>query len=132
MVPHDFGMSKPTLINSPEVGERWGRPRGEAGARAHHVEVRIAGALTRAMQLLKSKIEMVDALLNIEVTTKLLQEGTGANVDPVDAHYRSLNTQMEVRACRAASKDGQAGAAGHLTGPQGRARNRAGGCCRRA
>jgi len=44
---------------------------------------------------------MVDALLNIEVTTKLLQEGAKADTDPVDAHYKQLKTDLEVRCgCR--------------------------------
>ena len=46
--------------------------------------------------MLKTKIDMVDALLNIEVTSKLLQQGAQAGVDPVDAHYHQLHAHIDV------------------------------------
>jgi hypothetical protein len=46
--------------------------------------------------MLKSKIDLVDALLNIEVTSKLLGERTSAGIHPLDAHYQQLHCALEV------------------------------------
>lgn len=64
LIPHDFGMKKPPLLDS------------EAA--------------------IKSKIEMLDSLLEIEFAYNLLQGGTKDGEDPVDQHYRKLNTDIDV------------------------------------
>ncbi|XP_069116799.1 poly [ADP-ribose] polymerase 1-like [Argopecten irradians] len=62
LVPHDFGMKKPPLINSLDV--------------------------------IKTKTEMINNLLDIEVAYSMLKGGDSGE-DPVDAHYRKLNTEIE-------------------------------------
>ncbi|XP_022328673.2 poly [ADP-ribose] polymerase 1-like isoform X1 [Crassostrea virginica] len=62
LVPHDFGLKKPPLLNSADV--------------------------------IKAKTEMLDNLLEIEVAYSLLKGGDAGD-DPIDAHYKKLNTLME-------------------------------------
>ncbi|XP_033730320.1 poly [ADP-ribose] polymerase 1-like, partial [Pecten maximus] len=62
LVPHDFGMKKPPLINSLDV--------------------------------IKAKTDMINNLLDIEVAYGMLKGGDTGE-DPVDAHYRKLNTEIE-------------------------------------
>ncbi|XP_021365761.1 poly [ADP-ribose] polymerase 1-like isoform X2 [Mizuhopecten yessoensis] len=62
LLPHDFGMKKPPLINSLEV--------------------------------IKAKTEMINNLLEIEVAYSMLKGGDTGE-DPIDAHYRKLNTEIE-------------------------------------
>ncbi len=65
LIPHDFGMKAPPLLNS--------------------------------VDLIKSKIDMLDSLLEIEVAYNLLQsEEKDKGKDPIDAHYDKLRTKMEV------------------------------------
>ncbi|XP_015905650.1 poly [ADP-ribose] polymerase 1 [Parasteatoda tepidariorum] len=67
LIPHDFGMKKPTLLDDEDY--------------------------------IKSKIEMLDSLLEIEFAYSLLNDdGTTstANKDPVDEHYEKLKTDIEV------------------------------------
>merc|ERR1711862_455530 len=46
---------------------------------------------------IKSKIEMLDNLLEIEVAYKLLKEGADdKEKDPIDVHYENLNTDIQV------------------------------------
>ncbi|ESO88129.1 hypothetical protein LOTGIDRAFT_206927 [Lottia gigantea] len=62
LIPHDFGMKKPPLLDDPEI--------------------------------IKTKTEMLDSLLEIEVAYNLLKSGdTGAN--PIDVHYKQLKCKME-------------------------------------
>ena len=65
LIPHDFGMRQPPMLDSPD--------------------------------LVKSKIEMLDNLLEIEIAYSLLSGGEkDAAVDPIDAHYKKLKTEVEV------------------------------------
>ena len=66
LIPHDFGMKTPPILNDPDI--------------------------------VKSKIEMLDNLLEIEVAYNLLKTGNeNDNVkDPIDAHYEKLKTKIEV------------------------------------
>jgi len=67
LIPHDFGMRSPPLLDSPD--------------------------------LVKSKIDMLDNLLEIEVAYSLLAsdgENSDKEKDPVDAHYDKLKTEIEV------------------------------------
>ncbi|PKI51657.1 hypothetical protein CRG98_027959, partial [Punica granatum] len=45
-------------------------------------------------QKLKSKLEMVEALGEIEVATKLLMEDSGPEGDPLYSHYQRLNCEL--------------------------------------
>ncbi|XP_047307874.1 poly [ADP-ribose] polymerase 2-like [Impatiens glandulifera] len=45
-------------------------------------------------QKLKSKLEMVEALGEIELASKLLKDNTGTQDDPLYSHYRRLNCQL--------------------------------------
>jgi len=67
LIPHDFGMRSPPLLDNPD--------------------------------LVKSKIAMLDNLLEIEVAYSLLAsdgENSDKEKDPVDAHYDKLKTEIEV------------------------------------
>ena len=66
LIPHDFGMKTPPILNDPDI--------------------------------VKSKIEMLDNLLEIEVAYNLLKTGNeNDNVkDPIDSHYEKLKTKIEV------------------------------------
>lgn len=64
IIPHDFGMKKPPLLDT------------EAA--------------------IKSKIEMLDSLLEIEFAYSLLKGKGKDNEDPIDKHYHQLNTDIEV------------------------------------
>ena len=45
----------------------------------------------------KSKIDMLDSLLEIEVAYHLLSDNQiGEGKDPIDAHYEKLNTEISV------------------------------------
>src|SRR4051812_11254083 len=46
--------------------------------------------------IIKAKRELLEALTDLEITTTLLKSGTVSEEDPVDVHYRSLKTEMEV------------------------------------
>ena len=45
---------------------------------------------------IKSKIEMLDNLLEIEVAYSLLKSGNETGQDPIDAHYKKLNCGIDV------------------------------------
>lgn len=65
LIPHDFGMQKPPLLDNNE--------------------------------LISSKCQMLDSLLEIEVAYSLLKESSGDDLeDPLDINYRKLKTAMEV------------------------------------
>jgi len=65
LIPHDFGMRSPPLLDNPD--------------------------------LVKAKIEMLDNLLEIEIAYSLLSGGEKEkDVDPIDAHYKKLKTEIEV------------------------------------
>merc|ERR1711994_776904 len=65
LIPHDFGMRSPPLLDNPD--------------------------------LVKTKIEMLDSLLEIEVAYSLLSGGEKEkDVDPIDSHYKKLKTEIEV------------------------------------
>ena len=68
LIPHDFGMKKPPILNNPDI--------------------------------VKSKIEMLDNLLEIEVAYSLLKDTGDENAnkgkDPIDVHYEKLKTEIEV------------------------------------
>ncbi|CAD5118902.1 DgyrCDS7576 [Dimorphilus gyrociliatus] len=64
LIPHDFGLRKPTVLNTVDI--------------------------------IKSKNDMLTNLLDIEVAYSLLKGGKGSESDPIDVHYQSLKTDMEV------------------------------------
>ncbi|EDO46812.1 predicted protein, partial [Nematostella vectensis] len=65
LIPHDFGMRKPPLLDNQE--------------------------------LIKTKIEMLDNLIDIEVAFSLLQSSDGEDAeDPIDINYKKLKTDIEV------------------------------------
>lgn len=65
LIPHDFGMKTPPILNNPDY--------------------------------IKSKIEMLDNLLEIEVAYSLLRQVDGGKEkDAIDAHYEKLNTNIQV------------------------------------
>jgi len=65
LIPHDFGLKKPVVLNDPE--------------------------------LIKSKLEMLESLMEIEVAYSLLKAGDEEKEkDPIDAHYEKLNTKIEI------------------------------------
>eukprot|EP00094_Tigriopus_californicus_P008027 TCALIF_07727-PA protein Name:"Similar to Parp1 Poly [ADP-ribose] polymerase 1 (Rattus norvegicus)" AED:0.26 eAED:0.26 QI:26/1/1/1/1/1/8/253/558 len=65
LIPHDFGMKSPPILNS-------------------HEEV-------------KTKLDMLDNLLEIEIAFNLLQSGASEkDQDPIDAHYAKLHTKLDV------------------------------------
>lgn len=61
-IPHDFGMSRPPVINS--------------------------------VQMLKTKLQMVESLADIEIATRLLASG-GADLNPIDHHYSKLKCGIQ-------------------------------------
>ncbi|XP_053378443.1 poly [ADP-ribose] polymerase 1-like [Mercenaria mercenaria] len=61
LIPHDFGMKKPPMLDTKEI--------------------------------IKSKTEMLDNLLEIEVAYSMLKGGD-AGEDPIDAHYKQLKTEI--------------------------------------
>lgn len=66
LIPHDFGMKTPPILNDPDY--------------------------------VKSKVEMLDNLLEIEVAYNLLKQvdDNDGKVDPIDAHYAKLKTDIKV------------------------------------
>ncbi|KAK3578700.1 hypothetical protein CHS0354_008557 [Potamilus streckersoni] len=62
LIPHDFGMKKPPLLDTSDI--------------------------------IKKKTEMLDNLLEIEVAYSMLKGGDEGE-DPVDAHYKKLNTKIQ-------------------------------------
>lgn len=64
LIPHDFGLKKPPMLDSAEI--------------------------------IKSKTEMLDNLLEIEIAYNLLKGGGDSEKDPIDVHYERLKTKMEV------------------------------------
>ncbi|KAL4239025.1 Poly [ADP-ribose] polymerase 1 [Mactra antiquata] len=62
LIPHDFGMKKPPMLDTAEI--------------------------------IKSKTEMLDNLLEIEVAYSMLKGGDEGE-DPVDAHYKKLKTEIK-------------------------------------
>ena len=49
-------------------------------------------------EAVKTKTEMLDNLLEIEVAYSLLR-GADTGDDPIDSHYKKLNCKLEVCAC---------------------------------
>lgn len=67
LLPHDFGMKKPPLLDN--------------------------------LELIKTKVGMLDNLLDIEVAYSLLKSGEGDLAkDPLDVNYEKLQTDLEVLA----------------------------------
>ncbi|KAH0622650.1 hypothetical protein JD844_025138 [Phrynosoma platyrhinos] len=65
LIPHDFGMKKPPLLNN--------------------------------LDYIKSKVEMLDNLLDIEVAYSLLRSGAqDGDKDPIDVNYEKLKTDIKV------------------------------------
>ncbi|XP_054714565.1 poly [ADP-ribose] polymerase 1-like [Uloborus diversus] len=65
LIPHDFGLRKPPLLDNEE--------------------------------LIKSKIQMLDSLLEIEFAYNLIKDDGGISTkDPIDEHYEKLATDIEV------------------------------------
>uniref|UniRef100_UPI00109F0920 LOW QUALITY PROTEIN: poly [ADP-ribose] polymerase 1 n=1 Tax=Podarcis muralis TaxID=64176 RepID=UPI00109F0920 len=65
LIPHDFGMKKPPLLNN--------------------------------LDYIKSKVEMLDNLLDIEVAYSLLRSGgQDGDKDPIDVNYEKLKTDIKV------------------------------------
>ncbi|XP_070584140.1 poly [ADP-ribose] polymerase 1 [Erythrolamprus reginae] len=65
LIPHDFGMKKPPLLNN--------------------------------LDYIKTKVEMLDNLLDIEVAYSLLRSGNqDGDKDPIDVNYEKLKTNIQV------------------------------------
>lgn len=65
LIPHDFGMKKPPLLNN--------------------------------LDYIKSKVEMLDNLLDIEVAYSLLRSGgQDGDKDPIDVNYEKLKTDIKI------------------------------------
>jgi len=67
LIPHDFGMNSPPILNNEEY--------------------------------IKTKLDMLESLLEIEVAYNLLKSGKGDDdegKDPIDAHYEKLKTDISV------------------------------------
>ncbi|KAG8123340.1 putative Poly [ADP-ribose] polymerase protein [Naja naja] len=65
LIPHDFGMKKPPLLNN--------------------------------LDYIKTKVEMLDNLLDIEVAYSLLRSGgQDGDKDPIDVNYEKLKTNIQV------------------------------------
>ena len=66
LIPHDFGMNNPPLLNNEEI--------------------------------VKTKLEMLENLLEIEVAYSLLKSGddNDKSKDPIDSHYDKLKTEISV------------------------------------
>ncbi|ETE69570.1 Poly [ADP-ribose] polymerase 1 [Ophiophagus hannah] len=65
LIPHDFGMKKPPLLNN--------------------------------LDYIKTKVEMLDNLLDIEVAYSLLRSGSqDGDKDPIDVNYEKLKTNIQV------------------------------------
>ncbi|XP_062980205.1 poly [ADP-ribose] polymerase 1 [Elgaria multicarinata webbii] len=65
LIPHDFGMKKPPLLNN--------------------------------VDYIKSKVDMLDNLLDIEVAYSLLRSGgQDGDKDPIDVNYEKLKTDIKV------------------------------------
>ncbi|XP_041351454.1 poly [ADP-ribose] polymerase 1-like [Gigantopelta aegis] len=62
LIPHDFGMKKPPMLDTAEI--------------------------------IKNKTDMLDNLLEIEVTYSLLKGGDETE-DPIDSHYKKLKCKLE-------------------------------------
>ncbi|XP_028396308.1 poly [ADP-ribose] polymerase 1-like isoform X2 [Dendronephthya gigantea] len=62
LIPHDFGLKKPPLLDN--------------------------------LELIKSKVEMLDNLLDIEVAYSLIKE-TSDSEDPLDSYYKKLKTHIK-------------------------------------
>ncbi|ELT93548.1 hypothetical protein CAPTEDRAFT_223861 [Capitella teleta] len=78
LIPHDFGMKKPPMLDTEEV-------------------VKVGSALcTDCLTVVQSKIDMLDNLLDIEVAYSLLKGGDqNGSKDPVDVHYEKLKTDIK-------------------------------------
>jgi hypothetical protein len=64
LVPHDFAMKKPTLLDN--------------------------------LELIKSKTDMLNNLLDIEIAYNLLKDSSDGSDDPIDQHYKKLKCEIEV------------------------------------
>jgi len=66
IIPHDFGMNNPPLLDNKEI--------------------------------IASKTQMLDSLMDMEIAYNLLKSDGGApsDADPIDAHYAKLNTDISV------------------------------------
>ncbi|KAJ3079952.1 Poly [ADP-ribose] polymerase 2 [Quaeritorhiza haematococci] len=63
IIPHEFGMRTPPVINTP--------------------------------QMLKSKLQMVEALADIQIATTLLKSTSGVpDANPIDVHYEALHCDL--------------------------------------
>ncbi|GIY31587.1 poly polymerase 1 [Caerostris darwini] len=63
LIPHDFGMKKPPLLDNEKI--------------------------------IKSKVEMLDSLMEIEFAYNLLKGEHNESKDPVDEHYEKLNADID-------------------------------------
>ena len=62
LIPHDFGISAPPMIDT--------------------------------LDAIKEKTTMLDELMQIELAYKMLSGGADSNEDPLDVHYKQLNTNI--------------------------------------
>uniref|UniRef100_Q566G1 Poly [ADP-ribose] polymerase n=1 Tax=Xenopus laevis TaxID=8355 RepID=Q566G1_XENLA len=64
LIPHDFGMKKPPLLDNPKI--------------------------------IKSKVQMLEDLREIELAYNILKQDLEQDVNPLDQHYRQLRTHLEL------------------------------------
>jgi poly [ADP-ribose] polymerase len=86
LIPHDFGRKTPPVLDD-----------GEIIKVIDYLIVLLASRNLISSCCLKSKLEMLESLMEIEVAFSLLKAGDAVkDKDPIDAHYEKLNTEIEV------------------------------------
>lgn len=99
LIPHDFGMKKPPLLNTLDYIQvrthiLYCHLTNEPSAESAYTN----GFLTSAYITVQAKVQMLDNLLDIEVAYSLLRGGAQDNEnDPIDINYEKLKTRIEVR-----------------------------------
>lgn len=95
VIPHDFGMDSPPVIETLELLKVCRRLLCENFhdfAPLHLVDSLDNMEFIRTQE----KIDMVEALREMELTMNMIKEGVSTTELPVDHHYMQLNTDMDV------------------------------------
>ncbi len=93
LIPHDFGMKKPPLLNNLDYIQ--------VRTRILYPTVLLSLIVNGSHNthiIVQAKVQMLDNLLDIEVAYSLLRGGAQDNEnDPIDINYEKLKTKIEVR-----------------------------------
>lgn len=82
IIPHDFGMKKPPVLNTMALIK---------------VSLPCTSVVSQIRPLcFQAKIDMLESLQEIEVAYNLLKTAAAQGEDPIDAHYKSLKTELNV------------------------------------